>query len=118
MRSLRAVVAEPDARQRLKSARFLRRSKGITVVGTARDGLELLVLTERMHPDLIVTEITMPGMNGFKVAYSVKNASPSTKILFLIHHREQTCQTMAEFPGVDGVVRKSELRKKLSAAVL
>ena len=56
---------------------------GCCVVGSAEDGAEGLELAARHHPDIILSDIKMPGMNGLEFSEQVKKESPDTEIILL-----------------------------------
>lgn len=56
---------------------------GFTVVGEAGNGAEALELVERLEPDLLLTDIRMPFLNGIELARQVREVRPATQIAFL-----------------------------------
>ena len=60
------------------------KSAGFELVGQAENGFEALELTERLSPDLILSDIKMPYMTGLEFAAAVRDVRPSAFIAFLI----------------------------------
>ncbi|CAI6059368.1 response regulator [Cohnella sp. JJ-181] len=58
-------------------------SLGVSQVESAGSGLEALQAAERLHPDIVVSDIRMPGMNGIEFATRVRGMLPDCKIIFL-----------------------------------
>lgn len=56
---------------------------GCCVVGSAEDGAEGLELAAKRHPDIILSDIKMPGMNGLEFSEQVKKDNPDTEIILL-----------------------------------
>src|SRR5690606_19325172 len=56
---------------------------GIEIVGSARDGVEGLEKTLELNPDIIVTDIGMPGMNGLEMSKKIKSLRPHIRIIIL-----------------------------------
>ena len=54
---------------------------GFTVVGEAENGQEALELSEKLHPDVIMTDIKMPFMDGLELGEKIADIMPSTKII-------------------------------------
>ncbi|MCL4489402.1 MAG: response regulator transcription factor [Chloroflexi bacterium] len=57
--------------------------RGLNVVGTARDGLEALEMARRLHPDVILMDINMPGCDGLAATRLIKAELPEIKIVML-----------------------------------
>jgi DNA-binding NarL/FixJ family response regulator len=78
------------------------------IVGTARDGLELVDAALRLKPDLVVLGISLPLLNGIEAARLIKTRLPQTKVLILTRHDSQSYVQAAMGAGVDGYVLKSD----------
>ena len=80
---LRVLIAddEPLAGERLQL--LLARSDGAQLVGTASDGNSAINLTEALHPDLLLLDIAMPGLDGIGVARALATQSPSPAVVFI-----------------------------------
>src|SRR5512139_961395 len=55
----------------------------ITVVGVAQDGAEAISKVEQVHPDLILMDLKMPGMNGIAATRKIREQFPSVPVLVL-----------------------------------
>ncbi len=82
-RSLRVLIAddEPLAAERLQL--LLARANGAQLVGTASDGDSAINLTEALHPDLLLLDIAMPGLDGIGVARALAAQQPSPAVVFV-----------------------------------
>ena len=87
------------------------------VVGTVNDGGTLVCEAQRLQPDLIVLDITMPVLNGIEAALEIHGAFPTIKLVFLTLHSDPqfVCACFAE--GGLGYVIKSRLGRDLIAAI-
>jgi len=63
-------------------------SFGFAIVGVARNGTAALGLVEKLLPDLIITDITMPSMDGFELISHTKKINPKIKSIILSCHEE------------------------------
>ncbi|HJP69682.1 MAG TPA: response regulator, partial [Sphingomicrobium sp.] len=80
---LRVLIAddEPLAAERLQL--LLARAEGAQLVGTASDGDSAIHLTEALHPDVLLLDIAMPGLDGIGVARALAAQSPSPAVVFV-----------------------------------
>jgi DNA-binding NarL/FixJ family response regulator len=88
------------------------------VVGTARDGLSALEAARSLEPDVIVLDISMPGMTGLEVASRLCQAGSKAAVVFLTAHREEDFRDAALSAGGIGYVLKPRLASDLITAVL
>ncbi len=72
---------EPLAVERLQL--LLARADGAQLVGTASDGESAINLTAALHPDLLLLDIAMPGLDGIAVARSLARQDPSPAVIFV-----------------------------------
>src|SRR5689334_21502364 len=80
---LRVLIAddEPLAAERLQL--LLARADGAQLVGTASDGDSAINLTGALHPDLLLLDIAMPGLDGIGVARALAEQHPSPAVVFV-----------------------------------
>jgi DNA-binding NarL/FixJ family response regulator len=65
---------------------LLERDQEIEVVGETGDGRSALQLAEELRPDVLIMDITMPGMNGIEATRQVLASCPDVKVLALSMH--------------------------------
>lgn len=87
------------------------------IAGTAQNGEEALLAVPRVHPDVVVLDITMPGLNGLQVATRIHGNHPQTRILFLTIHEEPEYISAAFNAGALGYVSKRRLASDLAQAI-
>ena len=92
-------------------------ASGCVVVGSASDGPAALEAALALRPDVIVLDISMPGMNGFEVAIRLRTAGSTVPVVFLTIHDEDDIVRAASACGACGFVIKSRLACDLSVAV-
>ena len=76
------------------------------VVGEARDGREALQLAQKLKPDLITMDLSMPNMNGIEATLQIKRRDPQIKILALTVQQSEEYVREALKAGADGYVLK------------
>jgi DNA-binding NarL/FixJ family response regulator len=87
------------------------------VVGEAGDGLEAVRLIERLHPDLLVLDMMMPGLNGLEVTRQVKKRAPKTRVVVLSMHKDESYVLEALKNGAAAYVLKDSSADELIKAV-
>ena len=87
------------------------------IVGTARDGRELIEAAQRLKPDVILLDISMPLMNGIEAARRLRRLLPATKIVILSMHSEPEYVREALRVGASGYVLKSSASSEVIKAV-
>jgi DNA-binding NarL/FixJ family response regulator len=87
------------------------------VVGAVANGLELLEAAERLDPDLIVLDISMPGLDGFEAARRLKQAGCRSKLVFLTVWEDADYAREAMALGASAYIVKSRLASDLPTAI-
>jgi DNA-binding NarL/FixJ family response regulator len=87
------------------------------IVGTAGDGATLLNAVEKLDPDLVILDISMPIMNGIDAARQLQYTGSRAKIVFLTIHDEQDYVRACLEAGALGYVVKPRLATDLLVAV-
>jgi DNA-binding NarL/FixJ family response regulator len=89
----------------------------IEVVGEAGDGQSALRLANELRPDVIVLDLSMPGMNGIRVAQSLRAQVPRCHVLILSVHEDRAYLRQLLETGVSGYVLKRSAPEVLIAAM-
>ena len=87
------------------------------VVGQVQDGAAALVAAAALRPDVIVLDISMPGMSGLEVASGLRSAGSRAAIVFLTVHNDTEVVEAALAAGGSGYVIKARLASDLVHAV-
>jgi DNA-binding NarL/FixJ family response regulator len=88
-----------------------------TLVGTVTDGAQLLEVARRLRPDVIVTDVAMPGMSGLEALRRLKAEAIAAKVIFLTMHAEAQLAAEALRAGASGFVVKHAAGVELIAAI-
>lgn len=113
---IRILIADDHAVVRSGLKALLRADSDLEVVGEAGDGNEALQLSEALHPDLVLLDISMPPENGIKTAEQLKKEHPEINVLFLTMHEDEGLLHGALRAGASGyVVKRAEESEILQA---
>jgi DNA-binding NarL/FixJ family response regulator len=114
---VRILVVDDHATVRRSVCALLRGHPAFDVICDVADGIQAVERAEELQPDVVVLDITMPGMDGFEAARRVRKVAPTAEILFLSQHDTIETIRQALRIGALGYVVKSDAAKELVAAV-
>jgi DNA-binding NarL/FixJ family response regulator len=106
---LRILIADDNQRLRRGVADILASVTDWTVCGEASDGEEAIRIAQQLQPDLILLDISMPGMNGLDVAPILREKAPAAKILIMSQHDPALLLPRVLKAGAQACVDKSRL---------
>jgi DNA-binding NarL/FixJ family response regulator len=86
----------------------------LQVCGEAEDGSDALQKVLELVPDVVILDLTMPGMNGFETAIRIRQIAPSIKIVFYSIHE---IPTTARLSGADAFISKASTSQELITTV-
>ncbi len=87
------------------------------LVGRVDNGRDLLKKAEELSPDVIVTDISMPLLNGIEALRQLKKARPDVRVVFLTVHADVSYITEAFRAGAAGYVLKQSAAEELRSAI-
>lgn len=90
---------------------------GWEVIDEASDGLEALEKADRLNPDVILLDVSMPKMNGLEACRLIRKAVPESEILIVTQHDSPQMMREALEAGARGYIVKSNAGRDLLAAV-
>ena len=91
--------------------------EGVEVVGEAGNGSEALRLTEELQPDLVLLDITMPGLSGFSTLEQITSQFPKVRVVMLTMHEAREYAMQALSGGAAGFIPKSAASTELRQAI-
>lgn len=89
MSKLRIILVDDHALLRSGLIAMLEYEDDIEVVGEGSNGREAIVLFERLRPDIVVMDVTMPDMGGIEASRIILDSHPDAKILVMTQHEEK-----------------------------
>ena len=87
------------------------------IVGAVEDGRTLVAEAKRLSPDVVVADISMPGLNGMDAARQIKKIDERIKIVFLTMHADVSYAAGAFDAGASGFVLKHSAPQELITAI-
>ena len=111
------VLADDQALMRMGFRMVLEAEEDITVVGEASDGTSALAQARALHPDVILMDVRMPGMNGIEATERIAQECPSTRVLILTTFDLDDYLVAAMRAGASGFLLKDSTAPELLAGI-
>lgn len=114
---IRIVLADDHAIMRGGLKEVLARVPEFELIGEATNGNELLGLLRQKMPDVLLTDLSMPGLSGYDLIESIKSFHPMLRILVLTMHNDPQMATRIIKLGAEGYLTKDRSPAELIAAI-
>ena len=117
MEKITILIADDHKLMRDGLGSLLDRQPDIRVVAQAANGREAVQLTERLQPDVVVMDVSMPDLNGIDATRQIISRAPKTKVIALSMHSDR--QFVAEMfrAGASGYLLKDSAFEELASAI-
>lgn len=113
----RIILIDDHQVVRLGLRTLLESEPGFQVVGEARDGQEAILMIERLHPDVAILDLQMPGLSGMEAARLMHVRFPHVRIVILSMFDNEAYVVEALRAGASAYVLKGSTTEDLVAAV-
>ncbi|HEV3250802.1 MAG TPA: response regulator transcription factor [Puia sp.] len=115
--TIRLVIADDHEIFRDGLALMLSKQENLSLVGQAGDGKELIAIVEEMHPDLVITDIKMPHLDGIETTRLLLQKNPHLKIIALSMFDEDNLIVEMLEAGAKGYLLKNADKKEILEAI-
>jgi DNA-binding NarL/FixJ family response regulator len=106
MKKITVLLADDHMIVREGFRKMLEMETDLQVVGEAQDGREAVALVKKLHPDVVLTDIAMPQLNGLEATRQILKLFPNTKILMLSAYSDDAYVQNAIESGAVGFLLK------------
>lgn len=113
----RVILADDHTLVRAGMRALLEKFSGVAVVGEAGDGREVLKLVKLHAPDVVLMDISMPGLNGLDAAARVTKEYPDVRVIILSMHNNEEYYWRALKAGAAGYLLKKAASVELETAL-
>ena len=114
---IRVLLADDHTLVRESLVGILQSDGDVQVIAQAADGIEAIDKALASRPDIVVTDVSMPRLNGIEVVRRLRQALPDTRVLVLTMHQEDQYVLQAVRAGASGYLVKDSPAAELLAAV-
>jgi len=116
-RSVRVLVVDDSARSLESLCAFLRTLEGVEIVGTAKNGIELVSRAQVLKPDLVVTDLHMPRMSGLECIVILREIMPATRFIVFTDLESPFTEEECRKSGADFYIYKEHMPEKIKVAM-
>jgi len=114
----RVVIADDDLDYRdFVRSLIASASDTMTIVGEAADGEAALAVVLRERPDIVITDLVMPHLDGIELTRRIRHELPQTIIILMSSYTEDAYRLLASDSGADAFVSKQVLPSSLLSAI-
>lgn len=96
---------------------LLKRDKNVQIIGEVGNGTDALEFVRKQTPDLLITDISMPGMSGVELTRHIKHSYPEVKVLVLSMYNDREIVSEILMSEAEGYILKNTGRQELMNAI-
>jgi DNA-binding NarL/FixJ family response regulator len=115
--SIRVLIADDQRVVRDGLSMLVALIDGVQVVGTASDGSEALAMAGAHHPDVVLMDLRMPGMDGITATGQLRQRIPAARVLVLTTYADDATIVPALRAGAHGYLTKDASAEQIEAAI-
>lgn len=112
--SLRVLIVDDEAPARRDIRRMLNKMSRIHIAGEAPDGLAAVEMIEKTHPDVVLLDIQMPGLDGFQVIEKLEHLEEKPAVIFITAYDQYAVRAF-EVHAVDYLLKPVEEERLVEA---
>ena len=116
-KKIKVVLADDHSVVRTGIKMLISSDESIEIIGEASSGAEALSMIKNSQPDILITDISMPGMTGIELAEIIKNEHRGTKVLVLSTYSDEEYILSAFEAGASGYLPKDTDEDQFLAAI-
>jgi DNA-binding NarL/FixJ family response regulator len=114
---IRVLIADDQRVVREGLAMLIGLIEGVEVIGAAEDGVQALELARAEHPDVVLTDLRMPRMEGAAATREIRSELPDTQVLVLTTYADDESLFPALLAGARGYLTKDASAEEIAQAV-
>lgn len=116
-RRIRVLIADDHDVIREQIREIVCRHPLVEVCAFAKDGMEAVQKAIELKPDVVILDISMPGLNGLEAATQIRQIVPDAKVIMLSMHESPHLEDVALRAGADAIVSKARAADVLLGAI-
>ena len=114
---IRVLIADDHQLARKALQALLQRADDIEIVGEARDGQQAVELAQRVHPDIVLMDMAMPGLSGLRAVEQMQALHPRPQVVIISMYSDEGLVRDALHKGARGYLLKQSTFTELVQAI-
>lgn len=115
--AIKVIVADDHAVVRAGLRALISAEPDLKLIGEAAGGTEAIELVSRLHPDVLLLDLSMPDLDGIAVTRKVKESQPDLYVMILTLHEDEALLRTALKAGASGYILKHAAETELISAI-
>lgn len=116
-RDIRILIADDHTIVRQGLKKLLEEEQGIEVIGEATDGRDAVTKAMDLMPDIVLMDLSMPGLHGLEAARQISKRLPKTRVLILSMHKNEAYVLQSLQAGASGYILKDSASEEVATAI-
>lgn len=116
-REIRLLIADDHTIVRQGLKKLLEEETGVDVVGEALDGRDAVTKAMDLMPDVVLMDLSMPGLHGLEATRQITKRLPKTRVLILSMHKNEAYVLQALQAGASGFILKDSASEEVAMAL-
>jgi DNA-binding NarL/FixJ family response regulator len=117
MKPITVLLADDNRVVRTAFRKILELEDDLEVVGEAKNGAQAVAMVKKLHPALVLMDVSMPLLNGFQATRQILEAAPATKVLMLSAYSDEAYIEEATRSGAMGYLLKQDSADSVCHAI-
>ena len=115
--TIKILLCDDNDNFRQLLMQYVNSMPGVEIVGEAIDGVDVIEKTEKLDPDLVLMDLSMPNQSGLDATKTIKERWPDKSVIILTLYEDTVYKELADEFNADGFIAKSSIKTQLPALI-
>ncbi len=115
--SIKILLCDDNDNFRQLLMQYIDSLPGVEIVGEAVDGVDVIEKTEKLDPDLVLMDLSMPNQSGLDATKTIKERWPNKSVIILTLYDDSVYKELADEFKADGFIAKSSIKSQLPIVI-
>ncbi len=116
-KTIKILLCDDNDNFRQLLTQYIKSMPSVEVVGEAFDGVDVIDKTERLNPDLVLMDLSMPNQSGLDATRTIKEKWPEKAVIILTLYEDSVYKELADEFNADGFIAKSSIKAQLPGVI-